>query len=247
VPAGLSTRLLGWYYFAPSPTGQALPAGIPAEPGAYLDTWGGLWRLPDGYAREDDAPRIALTFDEGYEYKDHTTRILATLKDRQVIATFFLSGDFLESQPDLVRKIHSDGHQAGNHTWDHPSLPTLAVSDGDAAVLQQMTKVEEAYEALCGVPLLKLMRPPMGEYSERLLAWFSVEGYVPVFWSFAYRDWLTNDQPDPEEAKARILGQLHDGSILLLHTVSATNVEILPDLIDAIRAQGYRIVPLPTP
>jgi peptidoglycan-N-acetylmuramic acid deacetylase len=135
----------------------------------------------------------------------------------------------------------AEGHLVGNHSFTHPSFPTLLSKSGVDAVVDEMRKVENSYYSLTGKKIASYMRPPMGEYSEATTYIMQKLGYKSVFWSFGYRDWETANQPSESYALKYITDNLHNGSILLLHTVSNTNVAILPKLIDKIRAKGYTI------
>ena len=178
--------------------------------------------------------------DEGYEYQTNTTEILDIAARKNVRIAFFITGSYLRSQPALVKRMLAEGHLVLNHTDTHPNLATLYAENGAAAVLANVGKLETEFRALTGKTMPRWLRPPEGAYSERLLGLLKQNGYHTVFWSFAYRDWLTAEQPTQADARRYILGELHDGSVLLLHAVSDTNVAILPQLIDDIRARGYR-------
>ena len=177
--------------------------------------------------------RIELTFDQGYE-NGYTARILDTLKEKNVKATFFLVGDYAEKNPELVKRMIEEGHTVGNHTQNHPSMPTLTADEikTEVMTLHDYVKKHFGYE-------MTELRPPMGEFSEFSLDETSKLGYTTKLWSFAYKDWLTDDQPDPAYAKEKLIGAAHEGAIYLLHSVSSTNAEILGDVIDGIRAKGF--------
>lgn len=179
--------------------------------------------------------------DEGYEFENNTARILDIARDKSVSIAFFITGSYLRAHPELVRRMLDEGHLVLNHTDKHPDLAVMLRDKGVDAVLADIHKLETEFHALTGQVMPRLIRPPAGAYSQRLLALLARERYTAVFWSFAYRDWLTDDQPSLDSARSAIMGQLHDGSVLLLHAVSKTNVQLLPELIDAIRAGGYRI------
>ena len=141
----------------------------------------------------------------------------------------------------LVLRMVNEGHLVGSHTWDHPSLPTMLNEKGAAAVNAEMDKVEAAFTELTGRQIAPYMRPPMGEFSEATMQLMQKRGYKTVFWSFAHKDWVTTDQPSEAVAWKAVTDGLHNGVVYLLHTVSNTNVAILPRLIDEIRAQGYEL------
>ena len=179
---------------------------------------------------------LYLTFDEGYE-NGYTSKILDILKEKKVNAVFFVTSHYLEKNPDLINRMVNEGHIVGNHSKTHSSMPTLT-SDMNK-FKEEFSDVESKYKEITGLNMKKFFRPPMGYYSERSLAMTNDLGYKTVFWSFAYDDWDPEKQPDLNYAKHKILDNLHNGSILLLHAVSKTNTEILGDVIDSARSFGY--------
>ena len=187
----------------------------------------------------EDSKNVYLTFDEGYE-NGYTAPILDTLRQKGVQAVFFVTADYVKRNPALVRRMLDEGHVVGNHSWSHPSMPTL--SDEKAA--EQITRLHEyvrqefQYE-------MTLFRPPMGEFSPRSLAVTQRCGYRSIFWSFAYEYWKTDAQPEEEAALQRICDSTHNGAIFLLHAVSKTNSSILGSVIDKVREQGYTWAPFP--
>ncbi len=187
----------------------------------------------DAYAMTPDRSRIVLTFDQGYE-NGYTAEILDTLREKQVTAIFFLTGDYAKKETALVRRMIEEGHTLGNHGMTHASLPTLSAQAAQAEILDLHEYVLDTY----GYEM-QYFRCPCGEYSESALAVAQDCGYRTLFWSDAYVDWKTDDQPDPAAALERLTEHAHGGEILLLHAVSSTNAAILGDLIDALRADGY--------
>lgn len=176
---------------------------------------------------------IYLTFDQGYE-NGYTGKILDTLKEKQVPATFFLTYDYCKEAPDLCRRMVAEGHTLGNHSQKHKSFPTLSVSEANADIdfMHQYVKDTFGYD-------MKVFRFPMGEYSERMLAVVRDYGYKSIFWSYAYKDWVPEAQPDKAESLEKLKKNLHPGAIFLLHSVSSTNTAILGDFIDYALSQGY--------
>ena len=176
---------------------------------------------------------IYLTFDQGYE-NGYTSKILDTLKEKQVPATFFLTYDYCKEAPDLCRRMVAEGHTLGNHSQKHKSFPTLTVSEANADIdfMHQYVKDTFGYD-------MKVFRFPMGEYSERMLAVVRDYGYKSIFWSYAYKDWVPEAQPDKAESLEKLKKNLHPGAIFLLHSVSSTNTAILGDFIDYALSQGY--------
>lgn len=188
-----------------------------------------------------DFKSLYLTFDEGYE-NGYTSKILDVLKEKNTKAVFFVTSPYIRDNPDLIKRMVNEGHIVGNHSNTHPSMPDK--TDNLDIFDEELTDVENQYKELTGKEMIKLFRPPMGKYSEKSLAMTKNLGYKSVFWSFAYHDWDPNKQPSNEDAKKRILENLHDGSILLLHAVSKTNTEILGDFIDSAQKLGYQFEPL---
>ena len=200
----------------------------------------GALRFNEGYSKynakaiEDTEEKvITLTFDQGYE-NGYTASILDTLKEKGVKATFFVVADYAERQPELVQRMIDEGHAIGNHSWHHYSMPELSVEEAQ----QEIMELHEYMLTNFGV-CMNLFRPPKGEYSEQSLAITGDLGYTTVLWSFAYADWDTDNQPDPEESLNKLIERAHPGAIYLLHSVSETNSIILGDFIDAMLAQGY--------
>lgn len=187
---------------------------------------------------ESTEKRLWLTFDEGYE-NGCTAGILDTLKEKKVRAVFFVTYDYCQRNPELVKRMISEGHTIGNHTWSHPSLPDCSPDEmySELSLLHEYVKDEFNYE-------MYVMRPPMGEFSERVLACAKELGYTTVLWSFAYPDWDVNNQPDPEQAYTKITGKTHNGAIYLLHAVSQTNADILGRVLDFWQDNGYIVTPM---
>lgn len=184
------------------------------------------------YAVTDDKT-ICLTFDQGYE-NGCTADILDTLKEKNVKAIFFLTGDYAKRNDQLVRRMIDEGHIIGNHGMKHASLPKLTEEDAREEIMSLHRYISEKY----GYEM-EYFRPPCGEFSENALSIASKCGYKTLVWSFAYCDWNTDDQPEPNAALERITGAAHNGAIYLLHSVSETNRQILPSVIDKLRADGY--------
>ena len=180
-----------------------------------------------------EGKKIRLTFDQGYE-NGYTAKILDTLKEKNVQAVFFLVQDYAERNPDLVRRMIDEGHIIGNHSVTHRSMPTLSAEE----CRREIDGLNDYLEEHFGVRPT-LFRPPMGEFSEMSLLMTQKCGCKTMLWSYAYRDWLTDDQPAPSEAMSKLTGAAHDGAIYLLHSVSSTNAEVLGGFIDALRADGY--------
>lgn len=176
---------------------------------------------------------IYLTFDEGYE-AGYTSQILDTLKENDVKATFFITAHYLNTQPELVQRMIEEGHIVGNHTVNHKSMPDLTEEQINSEVMDLHKSIYEKFQYE-----MKYIRPPMGEFSERTLNITNSLGYKTVMWSFAYEDWNEDKQPDETSAKQKILDNVHNGEIMLLHGNSKTNTNILGDIIKEIKNMGY--------
>ena len=184
----------------------------------------------------DPAKKILyLTFDAGYE-NGSTEKILDVLKEEQVPAAFFLVGNYLEKNADLVRRMVNEGHIVGNHTMHHYDMSKLT---GKEAFTKELTDLENLYRETTGQELPKYYRPPQGIYSTENLTMAKELGYKTVFWSLAYVDWNNDAQPTKEEAFRKLLPRTHPGAVVLLHSTSATNAEILEDLIEEWKEEGY--------
>ena len=179
---------------------------------------------------------LYLTFDAGYE-NGCTAKILDTLKEKQVPAAFFLVGNYIRQSPDLVRRMVTEGHTVGNHTMHHYDMSRLS---DKAAFSKELTDLEALYKETVGQELPKYYRPPQGIYSEENLKMAQELGYKTLFWSLAYVDWNNDAQPTREAAFAKLLPRTHNGAVVLLHSTSKTNAEILGELIDKWKEAGYR-------
>ena len=189
----------------------------------------------DAFALSADEKRIVITFDQGYE-NGYTASILDTLREKNVHAIFFLTGDYAKREEALVKRMIAEGHTLGNHGMTHASLPTLS----EEAARKEIMSLHEFVLNNYGYEM-QYFRCPCGEYSEQALETVQECGYKTVFWSFAYVDWKTDAQPSAAAGLDKLTKSAHGGEILLLHSVSATNAEILGDVIDSFRAQGYTV------
>ena len=176
---------------------------------------------------------IYLTFDCGYE-NGNTEPILDALKKHNAKATFFVVGHFLESAPDIVKRMEAEGHAVGNHTYHHPDMSSIS----------EMDDVASLYQTVTGKEMIKYYRPPQGKYSTKNLEMAKELGYHTFFWSLAYVDWNVDDQPTKEEAFDKLLTRIHPGAIVLLHSTSKTNGEILDELLTKWEEMGYTFAPL---
>ena len=184
----------------------------------------------------DTAEKVLyLTFDAGYE-NGCTAQILDILKEHDVKAAFFLVGNYMEKNADLVRRMVEEGHIVGNHTMHHYDMSKLADKE---AFSKELTDLEELFKQITGKDLPKFYRPPQGIYSKENLEMARDLGYKTVFWSLAYVDWNNDAQPTAEEAFEKILPRTHNGAVVLLHSTSKTNAAILDELLTKWEQQGY--------
>ncbi len=187
------------------------------------------------YAENTDEKVLYLTFDCGYE-NGNTAAILDALKKHKVPATFFVVGNFISSSPDLVKRMHEEGHIVGNHTYHHPDMSQIQTKE---AFEKELGDVEELYKEITGETMAKYYRPPQGKYSTDNLQMAKEMGYHTFFWSLAYVDWYQDNQPSHDEAFNKLLGRIHPGAIVLLHSTSSTNAEILDELLGKWEDMGY--------
>ena len=188
-----------------------------------------------GTEQDTEERCIYLTFDAGYE-NGYTQGILDVLQEEKVPAAFFLVGNYVEENPDLVKRMEKEGHLVGNHTMHHPDMSSIASRENFKNELEQL---EETYRTVTGSNMQKFYRPPQGKYSEENLKQAKELGYQTVFWSLAYVDWYENNQPSREDALNLLNRRIHPGAIVLLHSTSSTNAEILQELIQGWKEQGY--------
>jgi len=187
------------------------------------------------YAEMTEEKVLYLTFDAGYE-NGYTPAILDALKKHNVPATFFVVGNYLETSPDLVKRMVAEGHHVANHTYHHPDMSKISSKE---AFQTELTQLEEVYKEITGLSMPKYYRPPQGKYSEQNLQMAKELGYTTFFWSLAYVDWYQDNQPTREEAFEKLLGRIHPGAIVLLHSTSSTNAEILDELLIKWKEMGY--------
>ena len=194
------------------------------------------------YAQNTTEKVLYLTFDAGFE-NGNTPIILDALKKHSAPATFFVVGTYIESNPDLIKRMEKEGHIVGNHTYHHPDMTKLSSL---SAFEKELKDVENAYTNVTGKEMTKFYRPPQGKYNENNLQMAKDLGYHTFFWSLAYVDWQENNQPTKEEAFDKLLTRVHPGAIVLLHSTSKTNGEILDELLTKWEEMGYQFKSLDT-
>lgn len=192
------------------------------------------------YTGSPEEKVIYLTFDAGFE-NGNTPAILDALKKHNAPATFFLVGNYLSTSPELVNRMVDEGHTVGNHTYHHPDMSKISTKE---AFTKELKDMETLYEQTTGKPLTKFYRPPQGKYSKANLQMAQELGYKTYFWSLAYVDWYEDKQPSKEEAFKKLLGRIHPGAVVLLHSTSSTNAGILDELLTKWEDMGYRFEPL---
>ena len=192
------------------------------------------------FAASPEENIIYLTFDCGYE-NGNTEPILDALKKHDVKATFFVVGNFLETSPEIVKRMIAEGHMVGNHTYHHLDMSSISSMD---AFKKETQDVENLFEQITGTPITKFYRPPQGKYNIENLKMAQELGYHTFFWSLAYVDWYQDKQPTKDEAFGKLLKRIHPGAIVLLHSTSSTNAQILDELLTKWEEMGYTIKPL---
>jgi peptidoglycan-N-acetylmuramic acid deacetylase len=187
------------------------------------------------FAQDTEEKVLYLTFDAGYE-NGNMPKILEALKKHQVSATFFVVGNFLSQNPDLLKQMVAEGHTIGNHTMTHPDMSQISTMENFE---KELTGVSDLYKEITGEEMTKFYRPPQGIYNTENLAMAKELGYQTFFWSLAYVDWYQDNQPTKEEAFEKLLKRIHPGAIVLLHSTSSTNAEILDELLTRWEEMGY--------
>lgn len=225
IKANATEETFSWY--CKRATGNVQPP-LPSE-FCFINDYPTIW------LDKTERKKIYLTFDAGYE-NGNVEKILDVLKDKNVKGAFFILVNLINSNPELVKRMQEEGHLVCNHTARHKNMSQIT----DIKQFEdELNVLNDAYHSLTGKEMAMYYRPPEGRFSELNLKHAQELGYKTVFWSFAYADWDNASQPSPEYAKKKVLDNIHNGAVILLHPTSATNAEILPELIDAIRAKGY--------
>ncbi|MCI8894395.1 MAG: delta-lactam-biosynthetic de-N-acetylase [Lachnospiraceae bacterium] len=205
--------------------GKPPVADVTAEEIAKYNAW---------YMQDCQEKVLYLTFDAGYE-NGNTPAILDALKKHNAPAAFFIVGHYLESSPDLVRRMIDEGHIVGNHSYHHPDMSKMSKEEFQ----KELGELESLYQETFGREMAKYYRPPQGKYSEKNLQIAKELGYQTIFWSLAYVDWDVDQQPTAEEAMDKLTRRVHPGAIVLLHSTSKTNGEILDQLLTKWEEMGY--------
>ncbi len=257
LPAWLSLRnvltvifLLAMFFLGRAVAGAATPtAGIVTQAQNWGLGFGQEGTQPTGnesptvlkeynayFVGDDKEKVIYLTFDAGFE-NGNTEPILDALKKHNAKGTFFVVGHFLESAPELVKRMVEEGHTVGNHTYHHPDMSKIS---DKASFSKEIQDVEALYKEITGQEMVRYYRPPQGKYSIANMEMAKELGYSTFFWSLAYVDWYQDDQPTHEEAFGKLLKRIHPGAVVLLHNTSQTNGEIMDELLTKWEEMGYR-------
>ena len=208
------------------PVGNATPSELAKYQAAYAD--------------ETDEKVIYLTFDAGYE-NGNLPAILDALKNHQAVGTFFVVGNFLETSPELTKRMVAEGHIVGNHTYHHPDMSKISTKE---AFEKELNDVKTLFQSITGSEMAHYYRPPQGKYSTSNLEMAKELGYKTFFWSLAYVDWIQDEQPTKEQAFSKLLSRIHPGAVVLLHSTSSTNAAILDELLTKWEEMGYHFAPL---
>lgn len=215
-----------WYYKRTKDHSQPpLP-----EEFKFIEDLGGVY-----IDHDTEEKRVFLTFDAGYE-NGNVEKILNVLKENEVKGAFFILSNLIKSSPEIVQRMADEGHLVCNHTSSHKDMSRIY---DKASFSEELEKIEKIYKENTGREMAKYFRPPEGRFNRRTLEYADELGYKTVFWSFAYADWDNNSQMSPEAAKAKILNNIHNGAIILLHPTSETNALILDNVIKELKAKGY--------
>ena len=238
----LSVLLGAWIFLSPDvETGSwGLSFRSSGQPPVGPTNAAALWQYDAAYLGDTGEKVLYLTFDAGYE-NGCTAQILDILQKQEVSAAFFLVGNYLQKNGDLVRRMVAEGHIVGNHTMHHPDMSKISDLE---AFSRELLDLEELYKEITGQTMPKYYRPPQGTYSEENLKMAQKLGYKTVFWSLAYVDWNNDSQPTAEYAFVKLLPRTHHGAVILLHSTSQTNAQILDELITRWKQMGYRFATL---
>ncbi len=221
----------GWY--CTRAEGHRQPVADPAL--REVENYGGYY-IDHRHTDPDAEDKVVyLTFDAGYE-NGNVARVLDALGAEGATGAFFILGHVAEKYPELVRRMESEGHLVCNHTYSHQNLCGASAE----TIRMELSRLEETARNSAGVEIAKYFRPPEGTFDAAMLSEVQKMGYKTIFWSFAYADWDNAKQPDPAAAKKKILDNIHNGAVILLHPTSATNASILGEVLRELKAQGYR-------
>ncbi|MBE6706989.1 MAG: delta-lactam-biosynthetic de-N-acetylase [Ruminococcaceae bacterium] len=201
---------------------------------AYVQDYNGFY-IDKKHGDDSSDKVVYLTFDAGYE-NGNISKILDVMKEENVTGAFFILGNLIEKNSELIIRMFDEGHLVCNHTYSHKPM----VNKSKAEIEEELCKLESACIEKTGKSISKYYRPPEGRFDRSSIQYVSELGYKTVFWSFAYVDWDNNDQMSSDSAKKKIMENIHNGEVMLLHPTSSTNAEIFSDVIRELKEQGYR-------
>jgi peptidoglycan/xylan/chitin deacetylase (PgdA/CDA1 family) len=181
--------------------------------------------------------QVALTFDAGADASD-TAKVLDTLRSRGLHCTFFLTGQFAETYPDLVRRISGEGHEIGNHSHSHPRFTDLSESQ----VRSELERTDAVIEKLTGDSTRPYFRFPYGAGSPQLVRQINSLGYLGVLWTCDTLDWEAGATVDG--VRQRVRKYAVPGAIVLMHCGSRVEALALPLVIGDLERSGYSVVTL---
>lgn len=222
--SGLSNNKLSWWIKRDD---NHQPSGCDTT--IDISEYNGYYCVPG-----EEEKVIYLTFDCGYE-NGYTAQMLDILKDENVPACFFVTQTYIRDSRDLVVRMKEEGHQVGNHTVTHPSMPAITFDK----MVNEIRTCASYMEETTGYAMDPYFRPPSGEYNEKVLAVANDLGYKIIFWSIAYLDYDVNKQPGAEYVKEHFRKYHHNGAIVLMHNVSSSNAEALRTVIQELKSEGY--------
>ena len=202
---------------------------------SFVEKYGGYY-VDRRYNENSEEKVIYLTFDAGYE-NGNVSKILDVLKEENVSAAFFVLDNLITRNKELIIRMADEGHLVCNHTSKHLDVTKCKTID---EFRSELNLLENNYEMATGRKMPKYFRPPEGKFSQKSMEYAAQLGYKTIFWSFAYADWDNSSQMSYDAAKEKIMSNLHNGEIMLLHPTSATNAAILGDIIRELKTQGYR-------
>ena len=231
LPVAAQANVYSWYC---KRTKDHTQPPLPTE-FEFISSYGGYYIDVSNYSPEAEVKKVYLTFDAGYE-NGNVEKILNTLKEKNVPAAFFVLSNLINTCPDLIIRMTDEGHTVCNHTASHKDMSRVSNIEEFES---ELVALEEIYKEKTGKEMSKYFRPPEGKFSKNMLRFANEKGYKTVFWSFAYADWDNSSQMSLGAAKAKILNNIHNGAVLLLHPTSATNAAILGEIIDELKLSGY--------
>jgi peptidoglycan-N-acetylmuramic acid deacetylase len=202
---------------------------------SFIENYGGYY-VDKRYGDQSDDKVIYLTFDAGYE-NGNVEKIVEILNKEEVSGAFFVLDNFITKNDELVKKMIDTGHLVCNHTSKHLDVTKCRTVN---EFKEELENLENIYREATGKEMPKYFRPPEGKFSKQSMEFANELGYKTIFWSFAYADWDNDNQMSPNAAKDKILSNIHNGEIMLLHPTSTTNAAILGDIIHELKAQGFR-------